>query len=29
MRLLIIGVVINTAIIYLLTAWLERRLKSK
>lgn len=25
MRLLLIGVLVNTAIIYLLTAWLERR----
>jgi hypothetical protein len=29
MRLLVIGVLINTAIIYLLTAWLEGRQKSK
>jgi hypothetical protein len=29
MRLMIIGALINTAIIYLLTAWLERRQKSK
>lgn len=29
MRLLIIGVLINTVIIYLSAAWLERRLKSK
>ena len=29
MRLMIIGVLMNTAIIYLLTAWLERRQKSR